>query len=186
MNPLVSDFKQSCQRIIAQMKEDLKTIRTGRASASMVEGMIVEAYGGSTKLKLMEMAAITTEGSSLIVIQPFDPATSTEIEKAIQKSPLGLSPSPQGTRILVKIPPLSQEQREKMMKMVSQMIEDKKGMTRNERDNARKKIKAQFDAKDLTEDQKYKLEKDIDTTIQGINDEIQKIKDLKETELMEV
>ena len=117
---------------------------------------------------------------------PFDPSIISDIEKAILKSPLGISPVVQGNRILIKIPHLSQEQREKMLKLINQKIEEKKETIRNHRDNTRKNIKNSFENKTITEDDKFRLEKDIDEATQKIMEEIKTIKDKKEKEIMEV
>jgi len=186
MDPIISIFNSSCQSIILRLKDDLKTIRTSRASGSLVENLIVETYGGQTKLKLMELATITTSGPSIITISPFDPSTTQDIEKAILKSPLGLSPQVQGQKINVNIPALSQEQREKFLKLIGQKIEEKRVSVRNARDNERKKIKLSFENKELTEDQKFRLEKEIDNINEKIMEEIQSIKQNKEKEIMEV
>lgn len=182
----MDDFKISCDKVIAALKEDLKTIRTGRASPALVENLVIETYGGQTKLKLVELASIVTEGASTLVVQPFDPTTTVDIEKAILKSPLGLSPAVQGNRLLIRIPALSQEQREKMIKLVGQKIEEKKVHIRNLRDEERKKIKSEFEAKTITEDDKYRIEKDIDSQTQNYMTDIQAIKDNKEAEIREV
>jgi len=186
MDPLISGFNNSLQNIVIRLKEDLKTVRTGRANPVMLENLIVEAYGGQSKLKMMEVATITTEGPSIILIQPFDPSTVQDIEKAILKSPLGFSPQVQGTRLLIKVPPLSEEQRLKFTKLIGQIIEEKKSIIRNERDNVRKTIKSQFENKDLTEDGKFRLEKEIDNITQKFTSEIQQIKESKEKEIMAI
>lgn len=181
-----SQFKQNVQKVINYLKEDLKSIRTGRANPSLVEKLVVEAYGGSTKLRLMELATITTEGPSALSIAPFDPSTSQEIEKSILKSSLGLSPSSQGNRILIRIPPLSAEQREKFVKIISEKIEEKKNQIRNFRDEIRKSIKTSFEKKETTEDEKFRLEKEIDSLTQEFMEEIRTIREKKETEIREV
>lgn len=186
MDPLISNFNSTLQQIVLRLKEELKTIRTGRANPAMLENLIVETYGGQTKLKIMEVATITTEGPSIILILPFDPSTIQDIEKTILQSPLGFSPQVQGTRILVKVPPLSEEQRIKFTKLIGQMVEDKKEVLRNERDNVRKTIKSQFESKTLSEDVKFRLEKEIDNIAQKVTAEIQTIKTSKEKEIMEV
>jgi len=182
----MDDFKQSCLKIIASLKEDLKTIRTGRASPALIENLIVETYGGQTKLKLLELSSITTEGSTALLIQPFDPAIITDIEKAILKSPLGFSPLVQGNKIIIRIPALSQEQREKMIKLVGQIVEEKKGYIRNLRDEKRKKIKADLEVKLITQDDKYRWEKEIDHLTQEYMAQIQTIKENKEAEIRAV
>lgn len=183
---MISELKTLSQHTVSHLKEDLKTIRTGRANPSMLESMVIEAYGGQSKLKLMELATITTEGPSTIVIMPFDPSTVGDIEKSILKSPIGFTPRTQGTRILVAIPPLSEEQRQKITKVVNSKIEEKKVAVRNHRDDARKKIKQQFESKFISEDQKYRLEKEIDTLTQEFTSEIHLIKEQKDKEIMEV
>lgn len=182
----LTEFKQQLQNTILSLKEDLKSIRTGRANPAIVEQLVVEAYGGSTKLKMMELSTITTEGPAALVIVPFDPSTTSDIERAVLKSPLGLSPQVQGTRIIIRIPPLSQEQREKYVKLVGQKVEDKKSIVRNHRDDVRKKMKTLFDSKEITEDEKYRLEKEIDTLTQKMNTELLALRESKEQEIREV
>lgn len=182
----LTSFEKQLQQIAASLKEDLKGFRTGRANPSLIEQLVVEAYGGSTKLKLMELSTITTEGPAALVIVPFDPSTASDIERAILKSPLGLSPQVQGTKITIRIPPLSEEQREKYIKLIGQTTEEKKGVVRNHRDEVRKKIKVMFDAKSLTEDDKYRLEKEVDSMTQKINGELAAIREAKETEIRQV
>mgnify|MGYP001614313079 FL=1 len=182
----LQDFKQQLSLTATALTEDLKTIRTGRANPIIVEQLVVDAYGGSTKLKLMELATITTEGPAALVILPFDPSTVPDIEKAILKSPLGLSPQVQGTRLIIRVPPLSEEQREKYVKLVNQKIEEKRNIVRNHRDDVRKKIKTQFDEKTMTEDEKYRTEKEIDIITQKANSQLLEIKEAKEREIREI
>ena len=152
----------------------------------MFENLVVEKYGEQTKLKLQELATIGHEGPTLIVITPFDPSTSQDIEKAILKSPFGFTPAPQGNRILLKVPPLSEEQRNKFVKAVNQIIEEKKNTLRNFRDEARKNVKTRFERKEITEDDKFRLEKDIDTLSQSFMDQIAQLKEQKEADIMQV
>lgn len=186
MDPLLNDLKQSAEKIIFHLKEDLKTIRTGRANPAIIDNLTVEAYEGQTKLRLMELATILTEGPAVLSITPFDPSIIGDIEKSILKSPLGLTPQTQGTKILIRIPSLSQEQREKMLKIIGQKIEEKKVIMRNFRDDVRKKIRLMLDKKEITEDDKFRLEKDVDSITQGYMTQIQEIKENKEKEILEV
>jgi ribosome recycling factor len=183
---MISEFRSQSNIAIDQLKEDLRTVRTGRAHPSLVDGVQIDAYGGSTKMRLKELSTITTEGPTTIIIVPFDPGTIPDIEKGILASPLGLTPKNQGSRILITIPPMNEEQREKMIKLVGQMVEDKKEYIRKKRDEARKKIKHAADAKEMGEDERYRLEKDLDTETHDLMDEISKIKDHKEKEIREV
>lgn len=183
---IVSTFNQQATKTISALKEDLKSIRTGRASPSLVENLIVETYGGQSKLRLLELATIMTEGASSISITPYDPSVVQDIEKAILKSPLGLSPSSQGTRIVIRIPSLNTEQREKYIKVVAEKIEEKKITIRNHRDDSRRTMKNAFEKKEMSEDEKYRLEKEIDTESTKFMEEVNAIRESKEKEIMEV
>lgn len=182
----LSQFKSNLQQTVQALKEELKGIRTGRANPAMVEELSVETYGGSMTMRLRELATITTDGATALLIAPFDPSTIQDIEKAILKSPLGVSPQTQGSRITVRIPPMSQEQRDKYVKLVGQMVEEKRSVVRNHRDDVRKKIKDEFEKKTLTEDDKYRIEKEIDSLTQKANESIAEVKALKDSELQEV
>jgi len=182
----VNSFKKEAEKVIAGLKEELKLIRTGRANPALVENLIVEAYGGQSKLKLFELATITNEGPMALAVIPFDPSTLSDVEKAILKSPLNLSPQTQMNRITLRLPPLSSEQREKLIKLLNQEIEERKGIIRNHRDESRKKIKQALENKDMTEDEKFRLEKEIDNITQIYMKEIQTIKENKENEIIQI
>ena len=183
---LIEQLKQQANKALNFLQEDLKTIRTGKSNPSLLENLLVETYGGQTKLKLMELATIVTEGPIALSVTPFDPSTLPDIEKAILKSSLGISPAIQGTRIIAKIPPLSQEQREKFVKLINQKAEERKNILRSYRDEARKKIKQQSESKEISEDTKFRLEKEIDTESQTLMEQLQKIREAKEKEIMEI
>lgn len=182
----IQDFKQAGQKTIEHLKEELQQIRTGRASSTTIEGLQVDAYGGSTKMRLMEMATITNEGSTTLVITPYDHGTLQDIEKAILKSPLNLTPKVQGSRILVVFPQLNEEQRQKFVKLVGQKVEEHRVSIRGQRDDVRKKVKGEFDAKEITEDDRKRIEKEIDNVNQKLMDEIMEIKEKKDQQIMEV
>ncbi|MEK7495152.1 MAG: ribosome recycling factor [Patescibacteria group bacterium] len=183
---IVSTFANQALKTIASLKEDLKSIRTGRASPNLVENLIIETYGGQTKLRLLELATIMTEGASSISISPYDPSVIQDIEKAILKSPLGLTPTTLGAKIVIKIPSLNTEQREKYIKVVREKVEEKKVIIRNHRDDSRRTIKNAFEKKEMSEDEKYRLEKEIDSQSTKFMEEINAIKESKEKEIMEV
>ncbi len=182
----ISFFCQQANKTIQVLIEDLKSIRTGRASPSLVENLSVESYGGQTKLRLLELATIMADGPSSLLIIPFDPSIIQDIEKAILKSPLGLTPSVQGSKIIIKIPSLNSEQREKYIKIVREKVEEKKMTIRNYRDNARKMIKSSFEKKEMGEDERYRLEKDIDSQTAKFMSEINNVEERKENEIREV
>lgn len=183
---MIQEFTPTTDKHIDHLRSELRGIRTGRASSSLIERLPVEAYGGSTKMRLMDLSTITTEGPTMLVVVPFDPSTIPDIEKAIRTSPLGITPQTQGTKILISLPPLSQEQREKMTKIVGQKVEETKEHIRKKRDEIRKKIKQASDNKEISEDDKFRFEKDLDAKTHTVMDHIQEIKQQKEKEIMEV
>jgi len=186
MDLLLTNLKSSFDKITDHLKEDLKSIRTGTANPALVENLSVETYGGSAKLRLLELATIVTEGPAMLAVMPFDPSIIADVQRAILKSPLGLSARTQNNRIMIAVPVLSQEQREKYLKLVGQKIEEHKNHLRQQRDDARKKIKADFETKNITEDDKFRLDKEIDNLTQQLMEEIQLIKDKKENEIRQV
>jgi ribosome recycling factor len=181
-----SEFKKHLESIVNKLKEEMKTVRTGQASPALLENLQVETYSGSTTMRLMEMATITTDGPTMLVVVPFDPSTISDVEKAILKSPLGLSPTVQNNRILVQVPKLSQEQREKYVKIVNTLVEEHKQSIRGYRDDARRHVKHAFEAKEITEDQKFRDEKEIDEITAKYNEHIQEIKETKEKQILQV
>lgn len=186
MDDTLNNYQVSAQKSLNHIREELKSIRTGKAHPSLVENLIVDAYGGQSKLKLMELSTIMADSASSLVITPYDQSTVQDIEKAVLKSPLGISPIVSGNKISLRFPALSEEQRLKLLKVVSQAVEEEKHVVRNHRDEARRKIKNLFESKEITEDEKFRLEKEIDLASQKIMDELYSIKEKKEKELMEI
>lgn len=184
MDSFLQEFKTTARESIETAQEELKGIRTGRANPGMVENLHIEAYGA--KMKLREIATIATEGATTLVVVPFDPSTVTDIEKGIMASPLGFNPQTEGNKMYIRIPPLSEEQRVKYTKLAGQIVEDIKNMVRREREEIRKKVKRMFDDKEITEDDKFRIEKEIDTITTNTTNELQTLREKKEKEIMEV
>ncbi|OGK28717.1 ribosome recycling factor [Candidatus Roizmanbacteria bacterium RIFCSPHIGHO2_02_FULL_40_9] len=185
-NSIVSQLKSKCQETIEAVSSELRHIRTGKAHPSLVEHLEVNAYDGQMKMNLRDLASILTEGTSSIIISPFDVSIIKEIEKAIFASPLGLTPNSDGKSIRIVIPPLSEEQREKFLKIAGQKIEEGKVGLRHSRDNGRKQIKTLFDDKKIGEDDKFRIEKEIDKIVKDFSDKLDVIKEKKHQEIMKV
>lgn len=183
---LISEFKQKAEKAIELTKQEIATIRTGKASPALVENFIVNTYQGTTKLKLKQLATISTQGPFDLVISPFDPSVIKDIEKALLKSNLNLTPIIEEKNIRLKIPPLSLEQRKNFLKIIAQKIEQGREKIRLARDEIRKKIKTSSENKELSEEERFRMEKEIDKITQEINNRIEEIKNKKEKELMEI
>lgn len=186
MNNPISEVKKHFESVVVKLKEELKIIRTSHASPALLENIEVDVYEGTMKMKLMELATITSEGPTTLAVMPFDPTTTQDIERGILKSPLGLSPTTQTNKIIITIPPLSQEQRTKYVKLVNEMTEQHRHIIRGYRDDARKKVKVAFEAKEMSEDEKFRLEKQIDDETQKVNELIQQVKEKKEREIQTI
>lgn len=179
----LQEFKSSLEDVLTYTRENLSSIRTGRASPALVENIAVTTYGGQATLKVIELATLATGGPQEILIAPFDQSTLQDIEKAIRSSSLGFNVSVSGTQIRAKTPPLSQEQREKYAKLVTQFAEEGRETLRKERDEIRKKVKTAFEAKEVSEDEKRRLEADIEKVSKEYTDKIDELRKRKETEI---
>ena len=135
-------------------------VRTGKASPSLVENILVEAYGG-TQMRIREMAGITTPEPRTLAIQPWDASTLTAIEKAIQKANLGLNPAVQGKVLRIFFPELSTERRQEFVKIIKKMAEDAKVAIRHVRRDAMDQLKKHAHDSGVTEDEEKQCEKDL-------------------------
>ena len=172
------------QRAMEAMERDFATIRTGRASTSMVERITVDYYGTQTPLN--QVAGISTPDPHLIVIQPWDRSVLAAIEKAIIKSDIGLVPNVDGTVVRLNVPPLTEERRREMVKQVRRRTEEARVEVRNHRREAADALKKALRDGDLSEDEERRelenLQKLTDRHIEAIDARA----DRKETEILEV
>jgi ribosome recycling factor len=183
MDPLAQTTKKRIDKILDILKTDLSTIRTGRANPAVVESVVISVYGGSTKLKVMELATIGVSDSQTIVLTPFDPSIIHEIEKGIQEANVGLNPVVDGHLLRISIPPLSQERRQELIKAMKHKLENGRIMIRQARHEAMEDIKKEFDGR---EDDIKRLEKEVQKLV---DDTIETIEDWgrqKEQELLQI
>lgn len=173
-------------RIVDVLRTDLSTVRTGRATPSIVENIAINAYGGTQRLRVMELATIGTTDPQTIIITPFDASIIEEIQKGIMEAQVGLNPVVDGQLIRISIPLLSGERRQELVMLVNQKLEGGRIQVRQVRHEAMDAIKKQFNNKDIGEDDVLRLEKEVqnltDETIKTI-DELGK---KKEEELMQI
>lgn len=178
------EMKKSMEKTLQVFKEDLNTVRAGRANPSMLDKVKVEYYGTFTPLN--QIASVTAPEPRLINIQPYDATALQAIEKAIISSDLGLNPSNDGKVIRINIPQLTEDRRKDLVKLVKKMAEEAKVAIRNERRDANDELKKMEKNSDITEDD---LQDGMDR-VQEITDEyiekIDKLVDHKEEEIMEV
>ena len=179
---IFSEAKLKMDKAIEHYKKELSTIRTGRASSSILSSVKVDYYGSPTPLN--NIANITIPESQLISIQPFDPSSLELIEKAISDADLGLTPNNDGNVIRLNIPSLTQERRKELVKQVHKIIEDGRISIRNIRRDANDQLKRLEKSHDLSEDN---LKRALDN-IQEITDsyitKLNQIQDSKEKEIL--
>jgi len=169
---------------IEALKKDLAGIRTGRASPALIEHIKVEHAGASMPLK--HIAGISVSGASLLVVQPWDPSSRQSIEKAIFKSNLGLTPNIDGTIIRLNIPPLTEERRQELKKLVKSRVEEGRIAIRNLRREATDELKQLEKDKEISQDEHKRAVNKIQILTDNFIDIAEQAGQNKEAELMEV
>ncbi len=178
--------KNKMVKAMQMLQEDLGTIRTGRATPALVENLVISAYENTAHLRLKEMATITTDGPRMLVIVPFDPQVLRDIERSLNTGNLGYSGSVDGNMIRISIPALTDERRQEYIKLANVKLEGGRVMIRQVRHEAMAQFKHKFEAKEMGEDEKKKLEKEIQATTDEFMAEIEVLRDNKERELREI
>ncbi len=183
VDDILLEAEEQMSNALDFLKKELRSIRTGRASPALVEHIKVEYFGTPTELR--QLATITTPESNLIVIKPFDPSSTKDIERAIQSSNLGITPNSDGRIIRLTIPPLSGERRKQLAQQVKQLGEHTKVVIRNARRDANKKIDqekkdgtlpeddaehAKEDIQELTKDYEKKVDQALEAKIKEIEE----------------
>ncbi|MDD3991495.1 MAG: ribosome recycling factor [Desulfobacterales bacterium] len=183
IDELHQDTQERMEKTLAALKHELNRVRTGRASLSLLDGIRVDYYGTPTPLN--QMASLSIPESRLIVIQPWDTSAIKDIEKALLKSDLGLTPSSDGKVVRIAIPPLTEERRKQLVKVVYKIGEDHKVAVRNIRRDGNEMLKSFKKDGDISEDEAFKAQEEIqkitDTFIGRIDDTVK----AKEKEILE-
>jgi len=171
------------QKVVDSVTADISGIRTGRATPSLVENIMVPAYGGTQMMRVMEVASITAPDTTMLVISPWDKSIIGDIRKGILEANMGMNPSIDGEVIRIAFPPLTTEDREKYVKLLSGKLENGKVMVRSVRADEMHEVKKNFEDKVITEDEK----KDAETKIQELTDSyISKIETIGESKKQEL
>lgn len=178
----IKELKDKMQKAISVLQSDLLGLRTGRASTSIFEKIMVDYYGAKTRLS--QLAQISAPESNLIVINPYDKTILTEIEKAILSSELSLNPASDGKLLRIKIPPLTKERRVEIIKTIKTMAEKSKVALRNIRRDFLEKLKKQK-KEGFSEDEEKRFEQEIQIITDKHIKEIDEILLKKEKEISE-
>jgi ribosome recycling factor len=181
---VIKSAEERMKKAIDALRRELATLRAGRANPSILDKVTVDYYGAPTPLN--QLATISVPEARLLTIQPFDKTAINDIEKAIQKADLGLSPSNDGSLIRITIPPLTEERRKDLVKLVKKYAEDGKVAVRNVRRDGNDDLKKLQKDGEMTEDELRRstdeVQKLTDKTVVKVDDVAEK----KEKEIMEV
>ena len=178
------EYEEKMNKRVDDFHAELKTIRAGRANASVLDKIAVEYYG--TMTPIAQIGSISTPEPRMLVVQPWDQSILSEIEKAINKSEIGIAPQNDGKVIRLNFPPLTEERRKELVKTVKKYSEEAKVQIRNVRRDALDDFKKKQKASEITEDDFKGIEKDIQNLTDKFIKEIDDITASKEKEILDV
>jgi len=184
VDDILLEAEDKMQRAVEHLRAGLRTLRTGRASAGLVEHLRVDYYGSPTELR--QLATITVPDPLLLVIKPHDPGSVSDIAKSIQASDLGITPAVDGKVIRLQVPPLSEERRQQLVQQVKDQAEETKVALRNVRRDAIKHIDGEEKAKALSEDNARKARDDATDLVHTYEKQVDEALKHKTDQVMEV
>ena len=182
----LQQLKKEMKKTINHLEDEFSHLQIGRASTGLVEAIDIFVPHYWIQQKLNQLANISILDSQTIKIEPWDKSIVSVIEKWIRDSNLWFNPLNQWDYLLIKIPPLTEERRKELAKLVDKMWEDTKIAIRNIRHDWRNKVKQMFENEEISEDEKKKLEKEIDEITKEFTKEIDKICEAKKEEIMKI
>jgi ribosome recycling factor len=184
VDDIFAETERRMQKAVEALRHDLTAVRTGRASASLLERIQVDYYGAPTPIN--HVANVTVPEARLLVIQPYERKMLTDIEKAIQKSDLGINPNNDGQVIRLSIPPLNEERRREMVKTVHKKLDEHKVAVRNIRRDTHDKLREREKKKEISEDELKRSAERLQKLTDRFIDEMEKVGKTKELEILEV
>ena len=184
MKEVIDNTKERMNKCINALESELGTIRAGRANPTVLDRITVEYYGTATPIN--QMASISVAEARILVVQPYDASQLKPIEKAIQASDLGINPTNDGRVLRIAFPQLTEDRRKELCKNVSKICEESKVAVRNVRRDGMDKIKAKKKANEITEDDVKEAEKNIQKLTDKFIEQIDKIGEAKDKEIMAI
>lgn len=181
---ILKDMQENMEKSLEAMRKEMSSIRTGRASIAVLDGIKVDYFG--SKLPLNQVATLSIPESRLIIINPWDKNVLLEIEKSIRKSDLGLNPTNDGQIIRLPIPPLTEERRRELIKMIKRKAEEYRVSIRNHRREAKELHEAMEEGGEITEDDLYKGQERIQKITDEYIKKVEGILEQKEKEILEI
>lgn len=186
MESIVSEIKSRMQRALEVLRQDFATVRTGRASSSLVENIVINCYGGTQQLKVLELATIHVQDNRTIAINPFDKSIVGDIERGIANANVGLNPIVDGDILRINLPPLTEERRLELIKLIKQKAESGKVMLRQIRHEGMEDVKKRAESESISEDEVIRIEKEIQKVTDDFSARLDQLLEGKEKELMTI
>ncbi len=180
---ILLDAEERMEKALGVFRDELRGLRTGRATPALVDSIRVDYYGSPTPLK--QLAQINTPDPQSIVIRPFDQGSLKDIDKAIRSSDLGMAPNNDGKMIRLQVPPMSGEQRQKLAGRIKKSSEEAKVACRNIRRDANKAFDQAEKAKEMTEDDRDKGKEQVQTLLRDFENKVADVADKKSKEVLE-
>ncbi len=184
LNDIYADTRERMGKAVENLENEYKRLRTGRASVSLVEGIKMDYYGAPTPLN--QLATLTIPEPRTIMIQPWDTSIIGEVEKAILKSELGLTPMNDGKLIRINVPPLTEERRKDLVKLIKKKAEETKVAIRNIRRDSNETLKELKKEKEISEDQQVKAQEETQKITDDFIKKVDSVLAVKEKEILEV
>lgn len=186
IDSLLTTTRDRMKKAIEVTQNDLSSVRSGRATTALVDHIVIACYGGTQRLKVTELATITTMDAKTLVISPFDPSITGEIVKGIQETNSGLSPMVDGEIIRITIPPLSEERRQEYIKLARAKVEGGRIMIRQIRQDVMKELKKIAGEHTISEDEQSHGEKLVQQETDTMIADLDGLLERKEAELLQV
>jgi len=186
LDDILLDTEEVMEKAVEFLKQEFRAVRTGRASIGLVDTLRVEVESYGTTVMLKELANLAVAEGNIIVIKPWDPSTLKDVQRALEKSELGINPQNDGKMIRLPVPPLSTERRNQLVGRIRQLAEQQKVAIRNTRRDANKAMDAAKKAKTLTEDEVESGQEQIQKTTDDYCKQIDTLLAEKSKEIMEV
>jgi ribosome recycling factor len=180
----LSELKSKTEKSLEALRKEIGRVRTGRASLAILDGVRVNYYGAPTPLA--QVASLSVPDARTIMIQPWDSKILGEIEKAIQKSDLGLTPLNDGKVVRINIPPLTEERRKELVKVIKRMEEECKVSLRNLRREANEQLKTAKKDKQISEDDQFKFQDEVQKLTDKLIQKAEEVVKTKEKEVLEI
>lgn len=177
----LKEFKEKAEASIGWLAGEYQTLRTGNASLSVLDGIMVESYG--SKVPIKNIASLSIEGGKSILITPWDNSLVPNIENAIMNSDIGVSVSTAEKSVRVSFPEMTSEVREMVIKQAKKKLEEARVALRNERDKAINELQTKEKNKEISKDEKFTIKEKVEEIVKKTQEELQKIYDTKEKEL---